>query len=129
MNEKFTPERWERIGKSCIRVSPADDHVRGFGSLLIAEFDYRNFGKEEAFANACLVEAAPKMYKAMKELVEVCHNIINNYANAHPTPESIIKTMEPILKKARGEVSSEFLQHKPDRENNSIEQQELFRCD
>lgn len=126
MEEKFSPERWERIGKSCIRTHVADDHIRGMGSLLIAEFDYRNFGKEEAIANACLVEAAPYMYKAMKELVEVCHNIVNNYANAYPTPESIIKTMEPILKKARGEVSGELIQDNPKNEIPEIEQQELF---
>ncbi len=108
MEAKFTRERWERLGKNCIRTNPGDDGIRGMGGLLIAELDYWNFSAEEANANACLLEAAPDMYKVLSETVHDscvksgCHAYNNGECMNGPGLCCAQKWLA-VLKKARGE--------------------------
>jgi hypothetical protein len=100
MTEKFTQGEWvTRPGNTTV----LDKKSNPIAMVYRAEY-YRS--KEESFANAALIKAAPVMYNRLKEVKSDFRALLfNPYISEH-TKECIkvmIDHIEDDLKKARGE--------------------------
>lgn len=85
-NEKFTPGEWvTRPGNTTV----LDKKSNPIAMVYRAEY-YRS--KEESFANAALIKAAPEMYRMLEQL----HGALS-------TVPILQGEIENLLKKARGE--------------------------
>lgn len=90
MTEKFTQGEWvTRPGNTTI----LDKKSNPIAMVYRAEY-YRT--KEESFANAALIKAAPNMYALLKLMTEP------TFMGA-TIPQYLRTSIESVLKKARGE--------------------------
>lgn len=91
-NEKFTPGEWvTRPGNTTV----LDKKSNPIAMVYRAEY-YRS--KEESFANAALIKAAPEMYRMLKYLADGVR-----WGGIQHTDRSLAAEIENLLKKARGE--------------------------
>lgn len=90
--EKFTPGEWvTRPGNTTV----LDKKSTPIAMVYRAEY-YRS--KEESFANAALIKAAPDMYRMLEYLADGVR-----FGGLQHTDRSLAAEIEKVLTKARGE--------------------------